>query len=531
MTTVVLRPTGRVSASGLTDNSATMWQRLDDDPPDTTSPGSVVSASGSAKAIAVLDMDTFTLPAGALVSGVQVGMHAKATSARPGQGRAELRKADGTVLASLTDSQFRSTYRTAKSAVAAAVLTQADIDGLQVWFRTNAKQAGPYPVTVAEIYAWVSYVARPTVTINGAPLAVTTSTLPLGWDSVFDPDSDGVQSHYRVVVLTAAQAAVAAGDPLSVPEPVEDTGDVLSSAEAVTLLGLPALAAGVVYVRAAQLVGGVPFWSGWATTTLDVTLTVADVEDVTTATVLDQGGVTVVVSRLLESDPWVSVEVERGAWTGGLTDEDGRPLFDEDGQPLTGDDYASPFVIVWVRVPGSPVTPVSDTVTVIDYGADPNIDYVWRSRARNAAGSVGQWVYSLPGRWEHLSGQLWLKSAADPAVALKVWVVVAPLPENRGRRQTVHEIVPDGPLLSRRVVSSWPLTGRETVLDCWTETAAEAARLVQVVASGVVLVQPPADWRFMPGRFAVGGLVENVSDEVATPYAYRRWTLALTEAV
>lgn len=54
---------------------------------------------------------------------------------------------------------------------------------------------------------------------------------------------------------------------------------------------------------------------------------------------------------------------------------------------------------------------------------------------------------------------------------------------------------------------------------------------MQVVASGVVLVQPPADWRFMPGRFAVGGLVENVSDEVATPYAYRRWTLALTEAV
>lgn len=527
MTTVVLRPEARVSAVGLTDNSATVWQRLDDDPPD-TSPGSVVEATGSAKAELVVDLSTFVLPAGALVTSAQVGMHGRAVSSQPGQGRAQLRKADGTVLVSLIDSQFRGTWRTAKSADTPVVLSQADIDGLRIWARTNTKQSGPWPIKLAELYAWITYVARPVTTIVDTPTSVGVSSVTVAWSVVFDPG--GLQSHYRVVLLTAAQvASVVGGDPLSVPLPVTDTGDVSGPAASVVLSGLPAMTGGTLFVRSAQMVNGQPLWSAWTSQALTVVLTVADVDAVTTTPGTADGGVPVTVTRLVGSDPWLSVEVERARWIGGLTDEAGLPLFDEDGQALQADDATDPFVTVWERVAGSPFAASGNTLSLVDFGSAPNTGYVWRARALNAAGSVGQWVYSLPDEWELLTGQMWLKAADDPAQALRVWVVTAPLAEGRGRQQIVHEIVPDGVTLARRVVSVWPLQGRDTTIDCWTETAEEADRLVGIVGTGAVLVHPPADWRFVPGRFAVGPLVEDVGDEVGTPYPYRRWRLELIE--
>lgn len=310
MTTVNLKPDGKVSAVGMTDN-LTPHTKLSDGSTATTE-----GATGSSAAEAVLTLGTVAMPAGAVTKTVAISATAQAASGAnlPGYLYAEIRKANNTtVLATMADSSFTSavSWRAVATVAQPATLAQADVDGLLVYFRLNKRQAKPFAVVLAEISVNLVYVAAPTVAIGTITTALDTVTVPWTYSQA-DIDG-GPQAQWQVRVFSAAQAAASGFDPAMSACLVETSG-ADSSIQAV-LSGLPDGTNHVAYVRVAELINGVAHWSTWTSGTFTITLTRAEVASITPTAVPASNQVSLAITRDTGKDAWSSVKVQRLAGT------------------------------------------------------------------------------------------------------------------------------------------------------------------------------------------------------------------------
>lgn len=302
MTKVTLRPDGTISSAGMGD--ATPHVELSD-----SSTGTTESALGSSAAMATMTLGTTTLPAGAVTKSLTALTQARGIGTTlPGRAHVKVTKADGTVLVDYIDAGFASTsFVTRSSSAVKVALSQADVDGLRLWVHLNEKQAGPYPVVMAEAYADLRYVTVPTIALDAAVTSLDTVTQ--SW-TYSQPDVDGgAQAQWVARVFTAAQYGASGWDPATSTATAEASGT--GSTAAVTLSGLPDGSNHRIYVRAADDVNGVPLWSAWQFNTFTITTTRAQVLTVTPTAQPSTASVSVAVARNTGNDAWTGVEVER----------------------------------------------------------------------------------------------------------------------------------------------------------------------------------------------------------------------------
>jgi hypothetical protein len=189
---------------------------------------------------------------------------------------------------------------------------QAFIDGLEMAYRT------PSGSNTRFLEAGIDLVfpEPPTCAITAPTGTVTTSDVAVAWTHT--PGTDGAgQSAYRIKVFTAAQF----GDPefdQGTSEAYYFSGTVSTGSASTTVI----LGAGVfrVYVRTAQSIAGMLQWSDWDYEQITVSLTTAEVLEVTAAANAADGSVEIIVDRNTANDPWDHVELLRQSFTNLLGD-------------------------------------------------------------------------------------------------------------------------------------------------------------------------------------------------------------------
>lgn len=504
MSQVTLRPSSTLATTAMQVVSGASAHAVLADGADADLTGAdttYVHATGSSACTALMGLPDPSWPAGAVTKSFRLRQRGRAASSTPGQGDVKLFKADAAtqVGSTHTYSQYSTTVTTQTQAWQALNLTQAEVNGLLLWNRTNTRQSGPYGIRHVALAVDLILAEKPTAAITTVTTSYTVSSVPVDWSHT--PGTDGeAQSHYRVVYLTAAQAAgITGGDPLTAANSIFDSGDVASTtASTLTVPSVPGGVNHVRYVRTAQSINGQAHWSSWVSQTFTVTLTTAEVLSMSAMADTANGRIALTAARDTGKDPWVTVEFQRSA--GGS----------------------------WETVAGTP-TVAADTATLYDYDALPGVNYSYRARAVKAGPVNGAWI-AAAGTVSWSPDSAWLKVPGDPALNFQLWAVDEPPTSTRSRRHELFAVLDDDTTTTARVVaSSGKLGGRSTELSIWTETAAEAAALEAVVRAGRAVLHPPVSWRFQPGEFFLGDLVERT--DIPVTHAYAAWRLSLVEVV
>lgn len=142
----------------------------------------------------------------------------------------------------------------------ASELTQADVDGQQIYIRDNASSSSN---RFYDVWAELDIIDQPTVTVSPG----ATSTLRPTIAFVYDDGDGDVQTLYRVKVFSAAQYGAGGFDP-GTSTPTWDSGELSGTAASVVLD--ESLVKGTTYkayVKVAHDGGYSPFWSDWAAST------------------------------------------------------------------------------------------------------------------------------------------------------------------------------------------------------------------------------------------------------------------------
>ncbi len=211
-----------------------------------------------------LNLDTFTLPSGAVVKTIALRVRDVDSLAVGGISfYAELQAEDGAggeyylALVPLTAPAAIAT-QTSAAYTPPVVLTQTLIDGLRVDVGAGASGS---PVRVHEVYLDVVYATVPVVTVTNLGIVTTSSSPAISWSYTQGSDG-GVQSRYQVRVFSAAQYGIVGFDPETSPA-TYDSGIVFGSAVSHVVGPLADATTYRAYVRAAQTINGEPQWSVW----------------------------------------------------------------------------------------------------------------------------------------------------------------------------------------------------------------------------------------------------------------------------
>ena len=362
-------------------------------------------------------------------------------------------------------------------------------------------------VRVYEVYADLVWVTGAVTTITyptGTP-ALAVSSLSATWTSVVDADADGSsRDRYRVKVFTAAEYGAGGFDPETSVPTIYDSGDVVSTNQALVIPNLPNLSTMRLYVKVGDSVNGVAHWGAWqggAGSQFTTSYTTADIASVVGTPDNDNANISVLVTRVTAGPPptWETVEVERSTDAGAS----------------------------WLPVRAATNVAVSgSTFTVVDYEAPNSVDVLYRARASYVSGSVvvGPWTESTPAvQWT--ANVDWLKHPTHPSLNRPVTVAANPA-RTRRRRQGVHSVIGRADPVVVSDVLNLP-TGTITFL---TATDTEAEALLALLDYDELFFQPRPGARLGEKYIAIGN-VEEVPEVGLYNEPGTRWPIAWAEVL
>ena len=270
MSIATLRPDGTIGNSATLTGGATAHAVLSDDS------DASYAQYPNVNYVSQLNLDTFSLPAGAVAKGVRFRARQNHYTT-PLVWRFQLydptrlnTAGTGYLVYLSGPLQSLSSVATVPTVTAHYPFTQAEIDGLAV---AIDRDGGPGGGNVYEVFVDLIYVEQPVVTVTTPTGTVTNTNRPaVTWTNTLDSDG-GAQTHYEVKIFSAAQYG-ASGFDAATSVTTDGSGVVASSAG--TRQVAVALPDGTyrAYVRVAQLVHGVQHWSDWdyEAFTIDVVL-------------------------------------------------------------------------------------------------------------------------------------------------------------------------------------------------------------------------------------------------------------------
>lgn len=143
-----------------------------------------------------------------------------------------------------------------------ATWTQTLLDNLVVKFLDGATASGDRG-QLLEVYVDVLTTAQPTVTVTAPTGTITDTSFPAVTWTYADSDGD-IQAAYEIKIFSAAQYT-ASGFDAEYSTSVLDTGVIVSTNNGQSLeVDLPNSTTYRAYVKVAQIVNGVNYWSNWA---------------------------------------------------------------------------------------------------------------------------------------------------------------------------------------------------------------------------------------------------------------------------
>lgn len=489
MTTETLRPDGTVTLAGSITGAATAHAATNDD----SDSSYVQLASGG---YVDVNLDTFTLPAGAVTKTVRARARVWASTSTS---VAVLYMLDaGVVLGSATQFSGIETYPTVDELYGleiAATLTQAQIDGLRVQVARGVGAASS--LRVGEIYAEVLYATQPSVTVTAPTGTVTDTTSPTATWTYTEGTDGGPQSRARVKVFSAAQYGAAGFNP-DTSTATYDSGEVLGSSVAHAFTSAIANGTYRCYVKAAQTINAVAHWSEWDYEAFTMDAATPDAPTVATSAQTTTARIKVTVTKAVgDTVPFDLVDVERSD-DGGST---------------------------WVFVRGATAQqPPGDVFIIYDYEAPFGIPVLYRARStdQTASGDIsGPWGQSST---VTLSPTVaWLKHPTNPALNTEVTIVEIPRLQ-RGLAQGVNRIIgrADPVVISD---TRWTPEGEATFVTL--EDAEADTILATLDEVSPLLLQTPAEHGWGSRWVVFADVVEERATRLAVEEA-RYWRAPFT---
>jgi hypothetical protein len=170
----------------------------------------------------------------------------------------------------------------------------------------------------------------------------------------------------------------------------------------------------------------------------------------------------------------------------------------------------------WVDVVGADETVVNaDDVTIIDYGIPGDTPSLYRTRAVDANGNAGQWLYTTETvEWEQTAS--WIKSPTRQGFNTTMCLAVRPR-LTRERRRGVHRVIDD----PSPVTVSGPLQLRSGTIEIETETLSEFEAVMAVLESSLVLFQFLPEYGIDQMWASVGKVEVEIAEEKTLTLQYR----------
>jgi len=219
----------------------------------------------AAPSYVLVDMTTFTLPAGGVIVSVTNSVYLTGTGTyvyawRYGSNaRTQISPVPSAAWGTLTSPDSDSG--------GVPCSTQADLDSYQLYVYNEPAQTQVY---VDRAYTTVTYIGLPSVGVSAPSGAKTVGTQTATWACTKDSSSPAGQSKYQLKLFTAAQYGAGGFNPAS-STAYYDSGVVVSTALTQVL---PNILPGTYrcYVRAATTNSGQDQWSAYAFSSFSVTL-------------------------------------------------------------------------------------------------------------------------------------------------------------------------------------------------------------------------------------------------------------------
>lgn len=437
------------------------------------SDASYADMTGAAADSVTFSLGTVSLPAGAVTKSVTVRHRGSVAGCVVTS--ALYLPAGGTPIAQVSTTMAAG-IATYAGTLVAVTLTQADIDGLQL-FVIKSVAAG----RLHEEYVDLVYATVPVVTPSAPTGVQATPTPTMLWTYAAGSDGD-VQSRYQIRVFTAAQYGIGGFDPATSPASY-DSGTVLGAATSAVLGVLPNSSTMRAYVNVAQTINGTPQWSGWSYSAFTTSFTTSNVTSIVGTADATNARITLLVTRNGATPTWTKLEVQRSD-DGGAT---------------------------WGYIRGGKNIAVSGaTWPLNDYETANGASALYRARATYIASGVtitGAWVTSSAVSWTSTSD--WLKDVNIPARNVKVCIRRHP-DLTYGRTQGVNGVVGR----TDPVVISDVQRLATGSIAFHTDTHVASAALILLLSTDVVLLQTVPGNRFGSKYLAVGAVTETAPDAV-----------------
>lgn len=257
-------------------------------------------------------------------------------------------------------------------------------------FEVVASLASGGSLRALALYVDLTYVAQPTLTVDG-PTGTTDSSEPaVTWTTALDADG-GAQTKYEVKVFTEDDATAGGFNPASSASAASSgvTAGAVTSWTASSLLDDTYRA----YVRVAQTIAGSDHWSDWAYAGF-------------------------VVDAVTPSAPTMIVEVQHTLARIALR------MGNDDSGDVPADRYvvqrSSDGGATWQTVRTVAGGAIASNDTIYDTEVGNGVEVLYRVRCENVTDQAplvlaSEWTTSaIPVAWHHLSW--WLKSATHPAL-------------------------------------------------------------------------------------------------------------------
>ena len=506
MTTATLRPNGTITGSPTIVPSGTAHGVTSDDSDSTyfTTTGTEFFYD-----FVSLNLTTTTLPTGSMVKAMRFKWRGRSDSAATAAGRLRATLSGTTTIADWDGPIFTTTLGDITSGYYTLDdLSQSYVDGLvlDVFVDDPTKAMRAY-----ELYVDLVYVEQPVVTATAiTPDPYTAATYVwFGWTPDLDA-AGGAQTNWQVKVFD--QTTWGAG--FTGLDPDTDTPywtNTLASGTPYTYLGpLENSDTYRAYVRIAQTVNGVTFWSDWDYDEFTLSVTTADV-DALEVTADPAGLIEVSVDIDVGGHAWEYIEVQRST--------DAKATWQNVRGATFVDAVSSdnPFIS----------NASSSNFAVNDYEV-PNGTSAWyRARATWYSSGLpitGSWVESTAAvSWT--STDMWLKSVTDPTLNTTWRRRKTGHTRLRSRRAGVFDVVGS----AYRVVVTDVRSATSGKLQAVTYTAAEETDMNALLdGSDVVLIQWPASYG-LDDLYAVIVTDEQTAVVERAGDPYRFWTFDYVE--
>lgn len=443
----------------------------------------------------IVELSSYTLTAGQLVSGVRANFRARGGSPAGtllGQvGYTPNFWIAGTQVAwtpSVLFADYTSTF-------VSIGLSQSQINDLVL---AVTAAGGVVDVTKASLSLIIA--EPPTVSVSSPTGTIGTPTPNVQWTYTQGSDG-GPQSKYRVKVFTAAQYGAGGFDP-ETSGATYDSG-TLTGAAANHVVATPLANSTTfrAYVKVTHTINSTDASSSWAFSGFTTSFATSDVSSVTCAPNNSTGAVTLTIARNTGTQAWAMIEVQRSV-DGGVT---WRPV-----RGATRKGAINTWLTAWS----------ANSATVVDYELGNGVTATYRARAIHSnSGSevIGPWTTSSSTSWTSTS--TFVKDPLNPTRNTTFRLAVMPS-QQASRPQGVFDVLGR----SAPIVVSDARKEPVGSLTIHTPNSVTAAALDTLSESEAWLLHGPATHR-LPGCIAPGAITEVRATRVAVD-GNRYWEIS-----